>query len=268
MRRLLVLLAVPLLACSGSPTAPSVPFVAAPVAVVARDGITGEVVPASVQQSGGMVTVTAPGFLTRTQPATPAVYLWRQPEEYVRELVYTAPGNPIIQRLMRWKRTGVRVAFVAGLERHDDLLREHVEELNRVTRGGFVALPAGGAAEITLSVTPSRVPGAALAVTSLAHDGFGAMVIAEIFFGRESIISDPRGNTLLHELGHALGLNHSPRGEDVMFASSTRTRTFTDAEARAAAMMYSWRKAGNTFPDSEPQGLASTKPQTYTIACR
>src|SRR6185436_14641319 len=101
MRRLAPLLIAGILVGCGkdSPTGPvavastTTTTTTLPTVSEVRDGITGSLLTASVQPNGAMVRVTAPGYLTRTQPVTTTLYLWPHAESYVEQLVYWSTGN-------------------------------------------------------------------------------------------------------------------------------------------------------------------------------
>jgi len=237
-------------------TIPLTPVPPVPTVSSARDGLTGSSVTASIAMNGALATVTASGYLTRQQPAAHVVWLWPQAESYVRDIVYMSGSNPPVARdLRRWAAgSTIRLAFAAGLDRHDAMLQDHAAEMARWSRLNVVALPAGSAgANVTLAVDPAFVPSGAIGVTSCSISG-AVYVACRIGFLAEANITNANGrsNTLLHELGHVLGLGHSPDTGDVMGTAANRRseRTFGDPEARALTMMYAWRVAGNQFPDT------------------
>src|SRR5262245_45115841 len=263
--------------CGGkdSPTSPPVVTLAPapPTVSSTNDGITGASVAGQVAVSGGTATVTAPGYVTREQPAASIVWLWPQSVEYVQSVVYMSGSNPPVARdLRRWTAgSTIRLAFVSGLERYDAMLQEHAAEMARWSRLSVVALPAGSTgANVTLAVDPASVSEGAIATTSCMLSGT-AYTGCRVSFLAEANITNANGrsNTLLHELGHVLGLGHSLDSGDVMSVAANRRseRSFGDPEARALTMIYAWRKAGNQFPDREPTGLASRIQTTETTAC-
>lgn len=258
----------------GGPSSPSRPAVTAPAVVPVtsmRDGITGAPIAASVTLNGGVASVTAAGYLPREQPSADVVWLWPQSEDYVRATVYTSAASGAAIPLYRWSAaTPVRLAFAAGLQQHDAILRESAAEMTRLTRLTIVALAAGDpSANVVLSVDAAAVPAGFSAYTRLTAIG-AQLTSGTIAFYREAAIeNDPWRNLVLHELGHVLGLGHSPEPRDVMSSLANRTneRAFGEAEGRALTMMYSWRKAGNQFPDREPAGLTSAARVSIEIAC-
>ena len=66
--------------------------------------------------------------------------------------------------------------------------------------------------------------------------------------------------SLAHEVGHALGLQHSTRREDLMFPSTARTSLVFSADERVLlTMMYGHRRPGQMPPDNDQAlGQAAT----------
>lgn len=271
MRSVALSLALLAVACGGSsPSGPSVPTLPTPTvttipAVTAvNDGVSGApVTGAQITPNGSMVTVSAPGYLTRVQPAAGVVWMWQQPEAYVREMVYDA-GRPS-SALSRWNATSTpRFAMAPGLGGYDPFLAEMVAELARATRLRMIALPAGSVADVVLYVDAAQ--GGTGAVTFCNYQG-NAIAGGRVYFRAQNSITS--GSLLLHELGHTIGLGHSSSTADIMYAGSGRrsVRSFSDDENKTLTMMYQWRQAGNQFPDTAPVGASSRERRTITIAC-
>ena len=92
------------------------------------------------------------------------------------------------------------------------------------------------------------------------------------FISRQEIIGGPGAsyhNTFLHEMGHIIGLAHSPDPRDVMTPAAGRGTTidvYQRNEAIALHMMYFHREPGNLPPDKDPQlGAASGASPRYTV---
>lgn len=262
-------------ACGGS-ASPSVATpipVPTPVTVTATlDGITGAAVRTQVQ-AGDPVTVSADGYLTRRQPLSPTVWLWPQTEDYVKATVYASGDFCMI----RWAEgSTLRFAFAEGLSRYDAFLAEMATEAARWSRLPVVALPAGDpTANVTFAVDPAaNVDASALALAYRTYAPGSCRIIGGLVTFREArnIDGGQRNNTLLHEIGHILGLAHSPDPNDVMSVDARRTndRAFGGQERLALTMMYVRRKAGNVFPDTERVGLTSLAmtPRVDVTACR
>lgn len=233
-------LALAAAACGGGSPAGPGPVPTTPPAPVFRDGWTEQSVTADIAPAapglGAMSTVRAPGYLTREAPFDGSpFYLWPQDEAYVRALVYSefSPG----QRLARWT-TAFTVRPLAG---HEDEIAAAVAEAARATG---LALTVGLAGAVDVVVDP-----AATAYAS-SHREFAGYTVTScrITFRSESGIDTA---TVLHELGHCLGLGHSPAAGDVMQTGVYIPSAFSERERVALRMMYRWRKPGNAAPDRE-----------------
>jgi hypothetical protein len=274
------LLLLPLLsACggsSGSPSAPDAPDPSLATAVVAVDGWTGHPIAAAVSpgtaSQGTVVTAAAPGYLTREQrfDGRP-VALWPATESYVRELVYGWEFTDSAPRLVRWDAgfvvtlEGDLAADVEVAARVDGVLHEI-----RRTTGIPVTLGPGGA--VVVAVDPGGIQPGALADTQIAVRG-GSIASARVRLPSRAELLGGRGarwgNTLLHELGHAVGLSHSGDDRDVMTPGAGRGRqvsTFTQNEAVALRLMYMHRRPGNLLVDRDPALVAaSARTEVLTV---
>ena len=92
------------------------------------------------------------------------------------------------------------------------------------------------------------------------------LVRGEIVFCAASFA---RSTTVLHELGHVLGLYHAPVGTNDLMdpnLSSRRATTFGPRETLALRMMLE-RRPGNRFPDSDRGLGASSARAEHIIVC-
>lgn len=213
-------------------------------------------VTAAFSSQGGVITVVADGYLPRVaRSTTEPFYLWPQDEAYVRALVY---GNtpPV---LYRWTH---------------DFTIETTPDLTRIVTSALVEIHAATQlsasfqtpGDVVIRIDPSdpyfddkpTVTGYA----RIRSSGNGALIGGVIAFRDDATPAI----AMLHELGHAVGLTHSPRLDDVMYATTQRTRSseFSERELIALRLMYRRRAPGNTAPDSEA-GVSATSVRTLVI---
>jgi Matrixin len=252
---LAVLLGLVLGACGGgsSPSASSAVLAPAPEPRF-QDGWTEQSVAADIEppspRVGVPVTVRAPGYLTReAQFDGTSFHLWPQDESYVTALVYSefVPGH----KLARWA-SGFTIS---GSD--DPAVANAAREMEQAT--GLPVAASGGNGGVVIVVDPddpafSANP-RAIAVT---HNMFrGSEIVSSRVAVRDA---DVIAGVVLHELGHVLGLGHSPYEDDVMFPVANYMQVFSERERVTLRLMYRWRKAGNSAPDRDPGPAAAARP--------
>ncbi len=122
------------------------------------------------------------------------------------------------------------------------------------TLGLVTLVPSKTLPGVTWAIDPSNpeiVSQNALAVTYVTRQGSGRISAARVVF-RDVAIASSR--TPAHELGHVLGLWHSPRNQDLMATGQRlyqRATYFSADERVLLAMMYAHRRAGQVAPDND-----------------
>jgi hypothetical protein len=246
----LLLIAVALPGCGGGgSTAPS-----ATVSVV--DGVSGAALPERVTaRPGEAVTVERAGYLRRDTivPRDGILHLWpvTVDETFVRTLVYSEA--PIRNRLTRWPSTTITVA------------RDFPAEIVELVRPWVMLVPSDTPA-LTIVVDPgnpgfAQFPPDTIAFALRQYSETDARILsAQLVFKSEAGLRQP--GSLAHEMGHALGLQHSPRVQDLMFPTTARmTTSFGPDERVLLTMMYAHRRPGQVAPDNDQAlGAASISP--------
>ena len=245
---------------------PSVPASSTPSAI---DGISGAVVPAAFTPTAPALSATvqaeASGYLLREQPFDGRpIALWPGSLAYVDELVYDWELADGSFRMVRWERPFV-VTLAADLANDPQVvakLNEVIAEIRRVTG---VALAIGSNGPVVVRIDPSVSDMDAVASADLTLIGANVTRADVRFATRQEITAVGRTdyrNTLLHEMGHVMGLGHSPSSRDVMTPGAgpgTRVAEYQPDEATCLTMMYFHRRAGNLPPDRDPgAGARST----------
>ena len=252
---------------TSSPNQPSAPGASPSTgSLVVRNGVTEQPVTAQVSPQsprvGDRVTVNAAGYLTREQVLeTGDVFLWPGDPAYVHEVAYWE-FNDSSFRTLRWT-AGFTVTVDDSLAGDAAIMAKAREVAAEAARNiGFpVTVGAGGA--VTIGVDPAL--GDMDAVAQASVDSRGSVINgARIVFIRRDEIAGGAGatytNTFLHEMGHVIGLGHSPDITEVMTPAEgpgTFAQVYQPKEASCLHMIYAHRRAGNFYPDRDPAFTAS-----------
>ena len=263
--------------CSGGSSSPTQSSSPAPTATpppvgslvvpIVRDGTTEQPVAAQVDppapRIGDRVSVTAPGFLTREQRfEVPEIFLWPGESSYIHEVAYTEFTDGTF-RTIRWT-AGFTITLDGDLANDPAIVAKAQEVAAEASRRiGFpVRVGSGGA--VTVGVDESLEDQDAVAQATVTYRGATIASARIVFWRRFEIAGGPQAaysNTFLHELGHVLGLGHSPRITDVMTPAEgpgTFQSTYQPAEASCLQMSYARRQPGNYFPDRDPALAAAS----------
>jgi len=211
------------------------------------------------------VVVRAPGFLAREQRYEfEPIALWPAEPSYVRELVYDWEFEDGSFRMVRWERSSFTLTLEGSLA-NDGAVRTRARQvLDEIARRTGLEGSIGSGGEVVVDIDSSVADQQAVAIARLRTRG-AIITGGTISFVNHQEIIGGRGasyhNTFLHEMGHIIGMAHSPDMSDVMTAAAGRGTTvdaYQRNEAIALHMMYRHREAGNFPPDRAPELGASS----------
>jgi hypothetical protein len=136
-----------------------------------------------------------------------------------------------------------------------DAHRAAIDAINGATAPLGITYRLGGTGDLSLPTKVDRSAGSCAegttrAFTSLWLSGANEIVRAEITFCGTAISATL--GTVVHELGHTMGLRHSLDAYDMMYpyAQSSRPSTPTRREALTMSLMRA-RRSGTQWPDND-----------------
>lgn len=260
--------------------------------VVEGNGYTtdgsGQVAFLATPASAGLEADAAGFFVRRTRARPGRLSLWPTASptgidaEYTARLVYNCTvadcpsgGQPLL-RVMGGE---VFVVPSADLRADPRAWASHetaAEHLTAATLGAVRFTAAGSvppsAVVVSTYVDPSDPDLLALRAAAVTRRRFrdGAAIAGATIVFRNLDLAG-RTALVMHELGHAFGLGHSPRSGDVMWngAELYATRDYSARERLAIDLMLQ-RRAGNRYPDVDPSlALAASgwAGSTSLVAC-
>jgi hypothetical protein len=269
-----------LVGCGGSssPTQPSTPTTTPtpPAVPVVRDGMTDQVVAAQVDppapRIGTRISVTAAGYLTREQLfEVPDIFLWPGESGYIHDLAYWEFSDGSF-RTLRWNEP-FTITLDEDLANDPAIIAKAQEVAAEASRHIGLPVSVGPGGAVTVGIDASLEDDHAVGKATVSSRGGAITTVRIVFWRRFEIAGGPRANypnTFLHEMGHAIGLGHSPRNTDVMTPADgpgSRQATYQPGEASCLHMSYAHRRPGNFFPDRDPALAAASSaiPRTTVI---
>ncbi len=193
-------------------------------------------------------------------------------DSYYRTITYERPWSPSITCLTRPNAGHFTVSASAEIKASQpvmDWIGEGLDEASRVTQLAgqpvtFSWVDSGG--DLTFEVNP-RDP------DMVGNVGLNHLRLSGATITGGRIVFDSlthaATNVSIHEIGHFLGLCHSPDRRDIMNVTGRDYHTqcvFGPGEEKALRMIYQ-RRPGNRYPDSDPAAARSGGRSTMTVAC-
>lgn len=229
---------------------------------VAREGLDHEVVQAEITPAApglrDAVSVRAPGFLLREQryDGSP-IYIWKVEEDYVNAVIYPLTFTDGSFRMIRWAGA-FTVTLDQGLDENETVMRKARETVAEVTRASGLPINIGpnGAVHVLIDANILANDNA-LGLAIRSYQGANIVGGTIKFASMQDLLGTNRAdytNVFLHEMGHIMGLGHSPLAREVMTpggGAHTTLGEYQPREAMALHMMYQHRLAGNRPPDKD-----------------
>jgi len=222
-------------------------------------------------EAGQMVKVTVGGFLASTficSTGESTVMLWEDdgslPGDYTKSIVYVGGVYPLIRPRQGTAFTINADTALMNSPNFQNALEQGTRKTNEATLGN-VSLTTGGGGTgrgfVTFVADPNdaictAVPGAAATYRLMdGYDVVGAKIVVcdvKLFWG------DNLQRMISHEEGHAIGLDHGPRGTRGMMSGSDPLLDFSPIEKEEITKMF-LRPAGNKWPDDRTSVSANSQ---------
>ncbi len=256
------------------------PVASARVTVEGHDYVTNGAGQVAVERTASLLAVQASGFFERRAlPSVDRFSLWPRvsptgiDEEYTARLVYNctaldcADGGEPLGRIPQGQ-----VALRISRELSGDPLalaaiQEAAQLWTEATRGEVTFVPGGpGTVVVDLEVDPTDAVILARGAAGVTRRQYAGSAISRAHITLRSVELARRLALILHELGHAFGLAHSPRLGDVMWNGPELydSSDLSGREKLVVALMLQ-RASGNRFPDSEAALLGSSPARVTTV---
>ncbi|HEX6738300.1 MAG TPA: matrixin family metalloprotease, partial [Vicinamibacteria bacterium] len=244
----------------------------------------------AVAAGGALMDVDSDGYLARQTLVRSAsetrFTLWPRlsptglDEEFTRRLIYTSgadgalPGEQALERIVarsvaliptgELRADAVAMAnLAAGADRMTDLTEGKVR-YQIADRAPDGAVPVELVVNAKEEYFATNIQAAAFAQLTL--NSRSEITGARIAFRDMSLAQ--RQKVAHHELGHTLGLGHSPFTGDLMHCCSPQTDAMTPRERLAVQLAYQ-RRPGNRFPDNDRDSRSQSAggSSTRVIVC-
>lgn len=236
---------------------------------------------------GTSLRVDAAGFLTRrtllrsADETTFALWPSESPTgldaDYTEALVYTsaALGNTSDREAL--DRPGLDTPFVSVLP--DDAIRSDGIALENLRAAAAELSAATGAIAYRLDAAPGSTP-VTFAIDpedeTIVEDNLRAFTrcwLDRLVITRCEVVlrslDVARSPTVLHELGHSFGLNHSPDAREIMGVRRLSSPSRFSPRERLVMRLMLTRRPGNLFPDDDRQAPSLRQPGSVSrVVCR
>ena len=219
---------------------------------------TRQPVAASVVSRGGVVDITAPGFIPRRQPADQSeAVLWEDdatlPYDVTQNLVYNS--GPLFRPVNLDLSLSIDPALLAE-PRVGDALNAALDTISRQTP--YSVVRAQGPAFI--EVAHGNAAGFFVYVTTVGS----TVTHARIEVGQPDAYWGPHlQRAITHEIGHVFGLSDCDLNTGMM-CSPEPVLDFSANEQEVLRKMTQ-RTPGNTAPDLDPAGVGSSSRTTRRV---